>query len=345
MSALLRKPGSRFWYLRWYERGKHHEKSLKTANKRVAQYLKAQHNQRLAQRKSHPLDADMTVAQAAERYVEASRAWKSPRTYGIDSQWLDLLCAKIRTVKLLDLSPAQVETTLQTITAERGVSGATRNHYLKTLRAMSRWLVARGYLWEDFTKGITRLKVPIVPRVWLTREQRDQLLEIARQEPVYPMIATALYAGLRWGELATLEWSDVDFDRNLIHVRPKAEWMPKSKRDRLIPLHPTLREILLVRYQRAKHAGMKFPNCFLQPDGLPYRTDNRSEVIQRLLRKVGVKEKRTGWHTLRHTFASLLVQAGESVFKVAAWLGHEDVKTTTIYAHLAPQYDSGIEKL
>ena len=51
-----------------------------------------------------------------------------------------------------------------------------------------------------------------------------------------------------------------------------------------------------------------------------------------------------GWHLFRHTFASRLVQAGVSLYKVAEWMGHSDVRTTRIYAHLAQGYDTDIER-
>ena len=51
-----------------------------------------------------------------------------------------------------------------------------------------------------------------------------------------------------------------------------------------------------------------------------------------------------GWHLFRHTFASRLVQAGVPIAKVSAWLGHANISTTMIYAHLAPGHDADIEK-
>lgn len=124
-------------------------------------------------------------------------------------------------------------------------------------------------------------------------------------------------------------------------VKPTDEWSPKSKKGRIIPLHPRLGKIL---EPLRKSEGI----CFPAPEekgGKPYRRIAYPKEFTEWFRKVGLKGERIGWHTLRHTFASLLVQEGVSIYKVSQWLGHSEVRTTQIYAHLIPGYDEDISRI
>ena len=207
---------------------------------------------------------------------------------------------------------------------------------------MGNWLVGRGYIFENFTKGLKNLKEPTHPRTWLTKEQRDKVLDLAKGQNHmhHPMIAVGFFAGLRLREILTLEWQDIDFKQDIITIRPKPHlgWNPKSKKFRKIPLHPRLKSILT---PIAKKEGI----CFPAVGDDPYKSEPKEKVVQDLFKQVGIQGRRLGWHVLRHSFASNLVQAGVSVYKVSEWLGHSDPTTTQIYAHLAPNYDRDISRI
>ena len=86
--------------------------------------------------------------------------------------------------------------------------------------------------------------------------------------------------------------------------------------------------------------------CFTDRHGKPFTNNPKAypgRMMRRLLEAIGCYRRGMGFHTLRHTFASRLVQAGVSIYKVSQWLGHRSVNTTQIYAHLATGHDSDIE--
>jgi site-specific recombinase XerD len=95
-----------------------------------------------------------------------------------------------------------------------------------------------------------------------------------------------------------------------------------------------LKEILL-KYR--KKSGW----CFLNSEGGQFK-NNLLKRFKAICKKAGIEDYHL--HTLRHTFASQLVMAGVSIYKVSQWLGHSDVTTTMIYAHLEPQ-DADINRI
>lgn len=354
MARLYRR--GRIYWLRWSQQGQRHYRSLRTANRRVALHKKAVLEQQLLAHRKLTQDGDATFQQAITAYLLACQTRKTPHSHLTDALRLKKVGEQLGTVRLSQLTPAALEQFLAGLTflSQRDrrplpVTPSTRNHYLKLLRAFGAWCVERGYLFENPTKGIVRLPIVKVARVWLTQTQRGTFLTLARTKSPhhYPMIATALYAGLRYGELKRLEWADVDFDRDIIQVRPKADWAPKSKKGRVVPLHPELKKIL--RAHKTRAAGSV---CFTTPVNSiavdphqPYQTEPRPQILRRLFKAVGLEGKGLGFHTLRHSFASNLVQSGVSVYKVCDWLGHADVRTTQIYAHLVQGFDPEITKL
>jgi len=150
------------------------------------------------------------------------------------------------------------------------------------------------------------------------------------------MIATAIYTGLRLSELLYLEWNDFDFGKEILTVKNKHEhdYKTKSKKFRIIPLN---RKLIAILQPYRKEKGW----CFTTSKGERYIQRPR-KVFDIILEKAGLDD--IGWHGLRHTFASQLIQAGTSIYKVSRWLGHSSVNTTMIYAHLAPGKDDDINK-
>lgn len=115
---------------------------------------------------------------------------------------------------------------------------------------------------------------------------------------------------MRLGELKRLKWEDIDMAAGSITIREA-----KSGYFRVVPLHPQLRAVL--------NSG-----------NVPLDFRNHLKNFKRIREVAGVK---CAWHSFRHTFASTLAQSGKvNIYKISKYLGHADVKTTQIYAHLIP---------
>ena len=134
-------------------------------------------------------------------------------------------------------------------------------------------------------------------------------------------------AGLRRGEIVNLEWADIDLNKRLITIQPKDNWHPKDYECRDIPI-----DNLLYKYlSKVDKTDAKVVKTSYNKD---FTLDGISQYfIQKILKKVGL---RGSLHTLRHTFASHLVQNGVDLYTVSKLLGHSNIQTTEIYAHLSP---------
>ena len=151
---------------------------------------------------------------------------------------------------------------------------------------------------------------------------------------LYPVYFTFLNTGMRKAELEYLEWADIDFDHRKIRIRRKEDWQPKTG-EREIPINSQLLE-LLKDLKNMNDQGLNSTYVFPHKDGGRIRVKLREKLIQ-IASKTGIKNL-TKLHTLRHTFASHLVMSGVDLPTVKKLMGHSDIQTTMIYAHLAPDH-------
>lgn len=330
----------RIWWEAWYAEGEKHYRSLRTADRRVALYKKAQHEQDLARGQRNDLSGNLTFSEACKLYKESSIKRKGANTIRIDGWMLRQFEDRIGSEKMSSLRPAQLEALLDQLSKDRKLSVVSRNNYLKVLRALGTWLVGKGHLFENPTKGIGKLPVSEKLPTYLTKDQRDKLMKTCRNHYLYPAVMTALFGGLRWEEIARLEWSDVDFGQKVIRIQPKKDWTPKSKQARVIPLNQTRLRPVLWKIRQ------KEGSCFPAPGGDRYRTRARY-AIKKWLKEIGAYRDREGWHLLRRTFGSTLFQVGVPMQKIMYWLGHTGAipKPTDRYLVFQPGYDPEIEKL
>jgi integrase len=180
---------------------------------------------------------------------------------------------------------------------------------------------------------------------WLrTDEEIEHFLRAARDEDehVFVFYALAVYTGMRAGELAAVEWSDIDFERRLITVQRSFDGPTKSDKVRYVPILDPLLPVL--KAWRLRHPGRL---VFTNQAGTMFQPSARifQEVLHRVLDAGGfAKVQRNGrarpyvrFHDLRHTFASHWVAKGGDLFKLQKILGHQSVQMTMRYAHLAPE--------
>lgn len=178
----------------------------------------------------------------------------------------------------------------------------------------------------------------------------QQLLSVISGDPIEAPVYLGLYLGLRRSEVAGLRWSDIDFERNLVHVRntvvrfktlseqektkTKASkrdlYLPNGLKQYLIRLKKTVNENRLF-LGPGYHGG---DHVCQWPDGRPYDPGYISRRFKIVLEKYDFPLIR--FHDLRHTAGSLLVNDGQSVKQVQEFLGHEKASTTLdIYTHLS----------
>lgn len=143
-------------------------------------------------------------------------------------------------------------------------------------------------------------------------------------------------AGLRPSEAYHLEPADVDLARGRLHVAPKAPglcachpagWAPKDAERRYVPMFPDLRAFL-TRVRLGRSFALE------EPGGSRPTLGSLLTYFARLVRKAGLEGSA---YTLRHSYGAALASAGIPLQFAQKWMGHSDIKTTMIYAHLAPE--------
>jgi site-specific recombinase XerD len=194
--------------------------------------------------------------------------------------------------------------------------------YKKTLKR-------RGLAFDDLVFPKTPRKLPVV----LSPEEVTRLIEAA-PKLMHRTILMLLYGtGIRRTEASLLKVSDIDSERMVIHIR-----QGKGTRDRDVPLTPKLLEALR-EYWRWKR-----PKVYLFPStsghrGLEHPISDKTiwYACQEAAARAGIK-KRIGPHTLRHSFATHLMEAGTDLRTIQLLMGHAHLEHTTVYLHLSHRH-------
>jgi len=149
------------------------------------------------------------------------------------------------------------------------------------------------------------------------------------------LVRFALGTGLRRGELLNLRWCDLDLIAGTVHVRNREGFTTKSGQERVVPL---VADALVITRELsdARTSEDSAARVFTGVGGNPVNARYLSRRFRHYRELAGLPEQ-IHFHSLRHTYASRLVQNGASVYKVQALLGHADVGTTQQYAHLTGQ--------
>lgn len=139
------------------------------------------------------------------------------------------------------------------------------------------------------------------------------------------MLQVLYGAGLRVSELVGLRISDIDSDRKVITVRHG-----KGGKDRQVPLPPTLLEALREYWKVSRPKEFLFEN---RRSGAPMSQRTVQAVVEQAKKASGINKKISA-HTLRHTYATHLLEAGTDLLSIRNQLGHSNIATTTVYLHL-----------
>lgn len=327
--AFLKKRG-KVWYASWWERA---------AGKRVKKWKPLSPNKEEAYQKLVDLNKDLT----ADRYGHESRSrtWEQVKEEYLAFSKTNKKNPKShkRTVVVLsnfenemtprgpnDLRNAQLEDFKGIRKGE--VKPGTVNRELGVLKAMARFAQKRGYKPREDPRDVPKLKIAKTHPFYFDLKAIQKLRAACFDEFERVMVEVGWYTGMRREEISYLDWTDVDFDRKIVKIQGKDGWIPKDYEEREVPLLEQL-EPILIRWR--KQATTKH---VLSVSGARVDPNYMGRMVRKMVkRSVG----KGSFHTLRHTYASWLVNAGVDLYVVSKLLGHASTKTTEIYAHLEPR--------
>ena len=229
-----------------------------------------------------------------------------------------------------EMGETEVRNFLLYLVRDRQASPATQDMYVNALKFLYTITLKR----PEAVKGISHPKRPKTLPVILSPEEVLRVFAAIRAVKYKAIIATAYAAGLRISEVCALQVSDIDSQRMRIHVRSG-----KGKKDRYVMLGESLLALLRQYYQAVRpQGGYLFPG---QKPQQHISTTAVSLVLRKVIRETGLSKKVT-MHTLRHCFATHLLEAGTDIRILQVLLGHSSIRTTLRYTHIT---DRLIQKL
>ena len=172
---------------------------------------------------------------------------------------------------------------------------------------------------EEVPLAKNSLKLPLV----LNKEEINRMIEATENIKHRLLLMFLYYAGLRLDEVRNVGWNDIDFERGLIHLK-----ITKGGKERIVFLHQKLVDML--NLSGIKKEGF----IFVSNRGGKYNKRSVQMIVKNAAKKAEIKKK-VSPHTLRHSFATHLLEAGADIRYIQELLGHKDLKTTQIYTHIA----------
>lgn len=245
-----------------------------------------------------------------------------------------------KVVYLEDVTAKKLHDYLYDGRINRGWTADTFLNYYKGMKAFFLWCISKGYLKENPLKDIVKPKIERKLPKRISRQDAMRLLECAfNTRYVYrfegyrnhAIFAVMIYAGLRAKEVLNLKLNDVDFSNSIISVN-----CGKGGKDRMVPICSTLNRILKGYLVDRNRIGRDCAYFFASIRGdMPFTYSGLKNLVARLK---GISKIDFSCHRLRHTFATLMLEGGCDIYALSKMLGHNDIKTTTIYLSASVGY-------
>lgn len=206
---------------------------------------------------------------------------------------------------------------------KNGYSSSYQNQVVNGVKLFFNRIHSKHFDVEDLERPKKQMKLPVV----LSLDEVERLLNSVRNLKHRCMLTMIYSNGLRVGELINLRIEDIDSQRMLIHIK-----QAKGFKDRVVPLAPTALGLLRTYYMHYK------PKEYLFNGGTSIQYSRRSlqSVFKAAISQAGIRKKCT-LHTLRHSYATHLLESGVNLRYIQELLGHSSPKTTQIYTHVSTE--------
>jgi integrase/recombinase XerD len=241
-----------------------------------------------------------------------------------------LVCCRVFVARFMkspeQLGVQQINAFLLHLIRDRKVGPSSVGVYVAAIRFLYRTVLRHPEIVEDLPRPKIPKKLPSVP----SREEVQTLLGSIRSLKYRTILIAAYGAGLRISEARRLRVDDIDSDRMVIQIRGA-----KQAKDRLVLLSPRLLEALRRYWVEAKPAGpYLFPS---ERSGEPVGNDAVRKVLKIAMGEIGFKKHLT-LHSLRHGFATHLLEDGTDIRVIQALLGHSTIQTTAHYTQVSTRH-------
>lgn len=232
-----------------------------------------------------------------------------------------------------DVDQYTIKAYLQSL-ADRGNAAVSRGRKLATLKSFFKYLTAEGKVKIAPTATIKMPKVQQKEPSYLTEQEYKRLLRTVQKNATKyfrardtAIITMLLGMGLRLSELTELDVGNVNFEEGSIKVTRK------GNHERILPANDEVM-ITLNRYLKTREDATAQQPLFLSKRN--QRIDNGSvwHLVKKYLKQAQIEKDKLSPHTLRHTFASVLLKQGENILTIKELLSHRNLRTTERYLHI-----------
>jgi integrase len=314
MPTLYRRKGH--WYFQARIGRQRIQRSLKTQDRRIAEYLMGEELKRLHLGVRPAILAVVTVLEAQSAYLADCTPRLRPSYLKRRSDALESLLKPLQGYLLRYLDTATCNARLHQMAQESRWGAKTYNNYRDELFSFLRWCQThQRWLNENPLHPIKRRKVMKNPVEYLRGEEITQCLHAAEGHWLRPAIAIGIYAGLRGGEIRALEWENIDFQAKTITVKNKVGFTTKTGKFRVVPLSQGLADLLLPYRRTGQIIGKR----------------QHTQYALYRLKKAAKLPMSWNWVIFRHTFGTHHALRGVPLATLAEWMGHSSPSITYKY--------------
>ena len=326
--------GKKKWGIRYRIDGKDIKEIIGTSKRQAEIAAAAKTSELFDEKFDIPQKQIISIENLYKEYIDAKRNLRKPsksrynsyfKSFGnfmsknFHSSWNDI--SKIKKHQIEALANYLYKTEKKAPTTINGTLGFIKSIFI--------YAVKNDYIRKSPAMDI--IKFALKDEKEAPYFTREELVKIwGKVNPYWLNFLKVLYyTGMRKGELINLTWKNVNLktEEESVTVISSEEFKTKTGGKRTIPLHKDAVKIL--KEQKGKHKTY----VFVSQTGKKIHPDKPYHAIKKALEKAGLEGD---VHKLRHTFASHCVIKGKSIYEVKELLGHRDIKTTMIYAHLSP---------
>ncbi len=320
-------PNSKYFQIVYFVDGKRKTKSTKTTNKQEAQ--KFLNNFSPAEQivfKAKP--QSISLKRFSEEYLkhsELSKSKHSIRNIKLSfNQFIiftgDILLSHI-TIRLID---SFINTTFQRAEYSAAL-------YYRTLKAAFTVAENWEYISSNPFKKIKAPKTPTKIPIYISKEELSIIVKNTEGEYLKNLFTFAFNTGMRLAEITNMKWNWIDIKGKSIKIKNDSSFTTKSKADRIIPMNTTIINILTQHNNNLHHLEKDY--IFYKTLGVKLNENFVSKRFKKAVRTAKLSDS-IHFHTLRHSFASNLVQNGVPLYYIKELLGHSNITTTQIYSHV-----------
>ncbi|MCZ6776367.1 MAG: site-specific integrase, partial [Ignavibacteria bacterium] len=211
------------------------------------------------------------------------------------------------------------------------ISPVTVNIELRALKAAMNIAVRWKLLEKSPFERLQLARLPEKAPAYFSKSDFEKLISIIQEGWLRDIVLFAALTGMRRGEVVNLCWADVDLSRHLAHIQSNPTFKTKTGKRRTVPLSDAAYHLLM---QRANSSPCEY--VFSLNDS-KVMANWVTHKLKRYIRRLDLDD-RLRFHSLRHTFASWLVQDGVSLYEVQKLVGHSNIAVTQVYSHLQPEH-------